>query len=158
MFSFVLLGMISMQEKEIVNYHTPCTEGMGLTYQHFCVCCMSGFIYLFIFQVCKQYGLLFYRWLALVFRSRAGGEWVSVWVSVCVCVCVCVCLCLCVCVFVSVSVSMCVSVSECLCLCVCVCVSVSVCLCLCVSVHVSVCVCQCVCAVSYTHLRAHETS
>ena len=35
--------------------------------------------------------------------------------------------------------------------CVCVCVCVCVCLCVCV------CVCVYVCAVSYTHLRAHET-
>ena len=43
---------------------------------------------------------------------------------------------------------------------VCVCVCVRVCVCVCVYVCVwcvCVCVCVCVCAVSYTHLRAHET-
>ena len=38
-----------------------------------------------------------------------------------------------------------------------VCVCVSVCVRVRVRVCVCVCECECVCAVSYTHLRAHET-
>src|SRR5678810_1396622 len=42
----------------------------------------------------------------------------------------------------------------CVCVCVCVCACV---LCVWCVVCVCACVCVCVCAVSYTHLRAHET-
>ena len=64
-----------------------------------------------------------------------------------VCVFVSVCACVCACVYVCVRACVCVCVRACVR--VCVCVSVCVCVCVCVSV--------CVCAVSYTHLRAHET-
>ena len=45
----------------------------------------------------------------------------------------------------------CMHVCACACVCVCTCVCVYMCVCVCVRV------CVCVCAVSYTHLRAHET-
>ena len=74
--------------------------------------------------------------------------------DVCVCVFACAYTCVCVCVCVRACVCICVCVYVCVCVCVCVCESV----CLCVRIRMCVCVCVCVCAVSYTHLRAHETA
>ena len=56
-----------------------------------------------------------------------------------------------------------VRVRVCVCVCVSACVRACVracarfCACVRACVRVCVCVCVCVCAVSYTHLRAHET-
>ena len=80
--------------------------------------------------------------------SKSAGVCMHVCVSVSVCESEC---CVRVCVCVSVCVCMCVCICECLCLSVRACV---------VYVFVSVCLCESVCcvrAVSYTHLRAHET-
>ena len=124
------------------------THTHKVLYCHSNVCILPTYLtYIFSKRV-KRQNVLTWAWLKYPKEGYRSARLIP---DVCACVCVCVC------VYVWVGVDVCVCVRLCVYACVYICVLACVCVCLCVSVYVREGMCVCVCAVSYTHLRAHET-